>query len=123
MGFGKKVWKVRNAEPDGGCTRIVKGNQKDMDLVGGSGSSPPEKFWIWGPQMEYSKAFLGQSTPIPIPLPPKKISLQIYTDLKNGPGSWKILKSEDSVPWKSHSIWSGHGAVRAPSPIPNWLDF
>ncbi len=58
-------------------------------LVGGFGGPPPENFWIRGPQMVHSNAILGHFTPIPIPPPPKKISLQIYTDLKDGPWSWK----------------------------------
>ena len=48
--------------------------------------------------MVHSNAILGHFTPIPIPPPPKKNSLQIYTDLKNGPGSWKkSLKSDLSL--------------------------
>ncbi len=53
--------------------------------------------------MEYSKAFLGQSTPIPIPLPPKKIlfkfTLISRMVLGVGKKSEIRLKSEDSVPW------------------------
>ncbi len=57
-------------------------------------------FWIWEPQVVYSNVILPQ---YPYSQPLKK-SLQIYTDLMNGPGSWKKkseirLKSDDSVPW------------------------
>ncbi len=67
-------------------------------LVGGFGGPPPGNFWIRGPQMVHSNAILGHFTPIPIPPPPKKISLQIYTDLKNGPGSWKKV-------WNQTKVW------------------
>ena len=70
----------------------VRGSLKELRriwfLVGGSGGPPPEHFWIRGPQMVNSNAFLGHFTPIPIPSPQKN-SLQIYIDLKNGPESWK----------------------------------
>ncbi len=69
----------------------ARGMVKEMWTVcffpGGSGGPPPENFGIQGRQEVHSNAFLGHFTPIPIPPPPKKISLQIYTDLKNGPGS------------------------------------
>ncbi len=52
--------------------------------------------------MECSKAFLCQSTPIPIPLPPKKILLRftLISRMVLGVGkkSEIRLKSEDSVP-------------------------
>ena len=64
--------------------RDVHGSFKELRRIwfivggGGFGGPPPENFWISGPQMEYSKAFLGQSTPIPIPLPPKKFSSDLH---------------------------------------------
>ena len=43
--------------------------------------------------MVHSSAVLGHITPMPLPLPIQKNSLQIYTDLKNGPEGWvKSLK-------------------------------
>ena len=66
---------------------------EEILFKGGSGGPPPEIFWLLGSQMVHSSAILGQCTPIPLPPPLQKtFSLQIYTDLKNGPGSWK--KSE-----------------------------
>ena len=59
--------------------------------------------------MQYSKAFLGQSTLLPIPLPPKKF-LSRFTLISRmvlgvGKKSEIRLKSEDSVPC---SICNGH---------------
>ncbi len=66
-------------------------------LSGASGSPPPPQKvvgggggqWcipvaLWGTVVEYS-----------YPLLLKKNSLQIYTDLKNGPGSWKTGSREN----------------------------
>ena len=55
------------------------------------GPPPPEVLWLMGSEMVHYSAILGHCTPIPPPPPlqRKKNSLQIYTDLKNGPGSWK----------------------------------
>ena len=57
-----------------------------------SWSFPQKFFWLLGSQMVHSSAILVIVLKSPYPLPFKKFSLQIYTDLKNGPGSWK--KSE-----------------------------
>ncbi len=48
--------------------------------------------------MVHSKTFLGHFTPIPIRPLPKNFSLQIYTDLKNGPESWKKVKKDSVQP-------------------------
>ena len=80
---------MRNAKLDGVCTQTVKGTQKDMvscrevwgvlpqRIFGSEGHKwyIPTLFWATLPQYQY--------------MHPLKISLQIYTDLKNGPGSWK----------------------------------
>ncbi len=70
----------------------------------GCGGPPPENFWIRGPQMVHSNAFLGHCTPIPIPPPLIKKILFRFTlisrmVLGGGKKSEIRLKSEDSVPW------------------------
>ena len=63
----------------------------------GPGAKPPESLGFLGNRRtkiayiikyEWLKS-LSSSCSDPYPPLPKKCSLQIYTDLKNGPGSWK----------------------------------
>ncbi len=65
--------------------------------MGGLGVLPPGNFWVQGLLMVHSNGFPGYFTPISIPHPWKN-SLQIYTDLKNGPGSWKKV-------WNQTQVW------------------
>ena len=97
-GFGKKVWKVRNAEPDGGCTRIVRESQKDMVYCRGVWGSSPRNFLDLRVANGVFQSFCGAIYPNTHTPTPQKISLQIYTDLKNGPGSWKKV-------WNQTKVW------------------
>ncbi len=79
MGFGKKVWKVRNARLDGGCTHIVKGTLKGMVCCRG----------IRGAFQCFSGSFY------PYPQPLKNLSrYTLISRMVQGVGK----KSEDSVP-------------------------
>ena len=107
MGFGQKVWKARNAKLGGRCAQIVNWRVEGLFFYRGVWGHSPRKFLNSKTGSGACQCFLGHFSPIPIP-PPKNISLQIYTDLKNsrmvlgnGKKSEIRLKSEDSVPWLS----------------------
>ncbi len=83
MGFGQKVWKARNAKLGGRCTRIVKGRVEGMVFCRGGFFEFEGRKWCI--PMLFGSFFPNTHTPLPL----KYISLQIYTDLKNGPGRWE----------------------------------
>ena len=87
-GFRPKSLKARNDELSGVCPRLLNEPQMKHPLSRVVWGSSPRNFWLLGSQMVHSSAIFGHCTPIP--LPPRLqffFSLQIYTDLKNGPGS------------------------------------
>ncbi len=61
--------------------------------------TPPKALGFLGNRRTNHFLHLVQ-TPTPLP---KQISLQIYTDLKNGPGSWKKVWNQTKV-WKFWSL-------------------
>ncbi len=101
----KKSEKCVMSSSMGGYTWIVKRSLKDIVSCRGVWGSSPKKIWIQGPQMVHSNTFWV--------ILPKKNSLQIYTDLKNGPGSWKKVWNQTKV-WRFcplvlvHVNWQRH---------------
>ncbi len=82
-----KSLKARNAEPGGVWTCLLIEPQMKQ---GGSGVLTQKFFGFWGRKWCIPVPFWVTIFQCPYPLPQKKRnSLQIYTDLKNGPGSWK----------------------------------
>ncbi len=71
--LAKKSEKCAMPSSMGGARRPLKQLRMLQFLVGGSGGPSADNFWIRGPQMVHSNAFLAHFTPTPIPPPPKKI--------------------------------------------------
>ncbi len=91
-GFRPKGLKARNAEFSmfsGVCMCLLNEPQMKNPLSRGVwGSPPPEIFWLLGSQVAngaFQCHFGSLYSNTPTPSPSKKIPLQIYTDLKNGP--------------------------------------
>ncbi len=95
MGFGKKSEKCVMSSSMGGYTRIVKGTPKDIVSCRGV---LPRKFLDSRVADGAFQYFFGSFYQIPLPPLSKKNYLQIYTDLKNGPGSLKKV-------WNQTKVW------------------
>ena len=113
-GFSKKVWKVRRAAATcsvrhsvyvaGGLEAAIGpqwGPGAILQALGFLGKRRTKIAYLI--KSEWLKS-LSSSCSDPYPPPPsKKNSLQIYTDLKNGPGSWKKFWNQTKV-WKFWSL-------------------
>ena len=78
----------------------------NIHFQGGLGVLPQKLFGFWGRKWYIPVPFWVTVLQYPLPppaLPFKKNSLQIYTDLKNGPVSWKKVWNQTKV-WKFWSL-------------------
>ena len=102
MGFYQKVWKRKMLSAVVYAHVCWTNAKLNIRSQGGSGGPPPEFVRLLGSQMVHSSAILGHCTPIPLPLPPPLqifFYLQVYTDLKSSPGSWKKV-------WHKTKVWT-----------------
>ncbi len=101
-GFRPKSLKACNAELAGVCTCFLNEPEWNILFQGGSGGPPPEFFFLASEVANGAfHSILGHctpNTPTPSGPPLQKFPLQIYTDLKNGPGSWKKV-------WNQTIVW------------------
>ncbi len=92
---------MHNGRFGGGSKEIGRGNLKGMVSCRGVWGSSPREFLVSGAACGALQCIFVVI--LPKHPSPKKLSLQIYTDLKNGPGSWtsdfslKILSPEFDI--------------------------
>ncbi len=110
MDFEKKVWKRVNAKLVNGCICLLNEPQIVYPFQGVWGSSPRNFLasGVTNGAFQYHFGSLYSNTPTRSPS--KGFSLQIYTDLTNGPGSWKKVWNQTQV-WKFLSLYSD-GIIR-----------
>ncbi len=104
MGFDPKVWK-RVMPSLVVYARLLNDPQMKHPVPRGVWGSSPRNFLASGVA---NSAFQCHFGPVyhnnPTPSPSKISFLQIYTDLKNGPGSWKKVWNQTKV-WKFWSLY------------------